>query len=461
VQVHAEKPVTQRGEDSKAAVSPLSVVALVAALGGVVLAVPFAAALVSVIRLWDWDFSRLSDSLIGLGMVTWLLLTVAGLVLGIVQMMRRGQGRRMPALAAALGAISLLVIATLVFAANRAPSYRIEPRPPLAASPGQFAAALEAHGHLVTSRDGGASWATQAAKHPGGFILPWRVAFSDPQVGWLVGRFEVMVLATDDAGVTWSSSRVGGMGLLNAITCSDASHAWVAGRREEGLPGIAATDDGGVTWTVHAVPGRGALHSISFPDPMHGWAVGEDAGGDYPWPGYIVATTDGGRSWRTQYRSDSETMRLGRVAFADDRHGWVAGTLHGTASRAEGGVILATRDGGATWKVEHEARRPLHAVACTDSRHVWAAGQDGLIVATSDGGRTWREQRSGTDQPLRAISFSDSRHGWIVAGRDALLATADGGATWAEVAMGPGVMVIDVAAASAAASDQGAAGAER
>ncbi len=453
--------MTQGGDNPKGAVSPLSVAALVAALGGVVLAVPFAAALVSVIRLWDWNFSRLSDSLIGLGMVTWLLLTVAGLVLGIVQMMRRGQGRRMPALAAALGAVSLLVIATLVFAANRAPSYRIEPRPPLAASPGQFVAALEAHGHLVTSRDGGATWGTQAAGPPGGALLPWRVAFSDPERGWLADRFGGAVFSTVDGGTTWSATGLRGMGLLSAVACSGARHAWVAGHRDEGLPGIAATDDGGATWTVHAVPGRGALYSISFPDPTHGWAVGEDAGGDYPWPEYIVATTDGGRSWRTQYRSDAEAMRLARVVFADERRGWVTGTRSPYSSREETGVILATKDGGATWEVQYEAQRPLVPIACTDARHVWAAGEDGLIVATSDGGRTWREQRSGTNQHLRAISFSDSRHGWIVAGDDALLATSDGGATWARIGMGPGVRVVDVAAASGAASDQGMAGGQR
>jgi photosystem II stability/assembly factor-like uncharacterized protein len=437
----------QGGDALAAAPSRLSLVALAAAVGAALLTVPFAAALISVIRLWDWNFSRFSDNLIGLGVLAWLTLTAVALGLSIVQLLRRGHRRRMPAVAAALGAASLLVIVQLSIAANRSPSYRIEPGPPLAASPGQFVAALEVHGFLVTSADGGATWDRNVLDASGG--LPWSVVFSDPQRGWVAGRAPSAVLTTTDGGVRWASAKVRGMSFVNALASSDALHVWVAGRRAEDLPGVAASDDGGVTWTSHAVPGRGALGSISFPDPLHGWAVGEDTGAT--WQGYIVATTDGGRHWRTQFRTDSGEMRLGRVTFADARHGWVAGTLSmPSGSGGDAGVILATDDGGATWEVQYEARRPLYPVTCTDAMHAWAAGHDGLIIATSDGGKSWREQPSSTSESLRAISFSDPQHGWILAGREALLATADGGAKWTKVERGRGVSVIAVAAASAA-----------
>jgi photosystem II stability/assembly factor-like uncharacterized protein len=441
----------QGGDDSAAAASRLSFVALAAAVGAALLTVPFAAALISIICLWDWNFSRFSDDLIGLGMLAWLTLTVAALILGIVQLLRRGHRRRMPMVAAALGAASLLVIVPLSIAANRSPSYRIEPGPPLAASPGQVVSTLELHGFLVTSADGGATWTRNVLGASGGLLIPWSVTFSDPERGWVMGRDPSAVLTTTDGGANWASSKVRGMRLLNAVASSEAHHVWVAGRRTKDLPGVAASADGGVTWTAHAVPGRGVLNSIAFPDSRHGWAVGLDTGAS--WQGYIVATTDGGRHWRTQFRTDSEEMSLGCVTIADDRHGWVAGTLSKpSGSGADAGVILATDDGGATWEVQYEARLPLYPVTCTDAMHAWAAGQDGLVIATSDGGKSWREQPSGTSQSLRAISFSDPQHGWILAGREALLATADGGASWTKVEMGPGVYVIDVAAISAAAS---------
>lgn len=358
----------------------------------------------------------------------------------------------MPALAAALGAASLLVIVPLVVLANRTPSYRIEPGPPLAASPGQFIAALEAHGFLVTSADGGATWATNALGRPGNLLFLFNVTFSDSQRGWVVGRDASTVLATTDGGATWAPSKVRGMHVFNAVASCDAEHVWVAGRRTKDLPGVAASADGGLTWTAQTVPGRGVLNSITFSDSRHGWAVGLDTGAS--WQGYIVATTDGGRHWRTQFRTDSaDELSLGRVAFADARHGWVAGTLSKPSdSGGDAGVILATDDGGATWKIQHEARLPLYDVTCSDAAHAWAAGQDGLIIATSDGGISWGEQPSGTSQSLRAISFSDSQRGWILAGQEALFATADGGASWTKVEMGPGVYIVDVAAASAGAS---------
>ena len=176
-------PVNQEGDASAVAASRLSLVALAAAVGAAVLTVPFAAALISVIRLWDWNFSRFSDNLIGLGMLAWLTLTAVALVLGIVQLLRRGHRRRMPAVAAALGAASLLVIVPLSIAANRSPSYRIEPGPPLAASPGEFVAALEAHGFLVTSANGGATWDRNVLGASGN--LPWSVVFSDSRRGWV------------------------------------------------------------------------------------------------------------------------------------------------------------------------------------------------------------------------------------------------------------------------------------
>ena len=62
---------------------------------------------------------------------------------------------------------------------------------------------------------------------------------------------------------------------------------------------------------------------------MHGWAVGTDG---------ILATIDGGRTWRAQ--ESPTTNELDGIAFSDPRHGWVGGDL---------GVILATTDGGQSW----------------------------------------------------------------------------------------------------------------
>jgi photosystem II stability/assembly factor-like uncharacterized protein len=428
--------VDEAGDPTGAAVSRLSLVAFVAALGAALLTIPFAAALLSVIRLWDWNFSRFSDNLIGLGVITWLTLTAVGLVLGIVQLLRPRQRRGLPALAAVLAAASLLVIVSLSVAANRAPSYRIEPSSLSEARPGQAVAALEVHGFLVTSADGGATWATNDLEASGTTVVPWRFAFSDARRGWVVDRFSGVVLATGDGGSIWTPSTVPGVRLFDAVTCDDAGHVWAAGRGSKNRPFLAASRDGGANWTVRAVPGRGALTSLSFPDPRHGWALLGDTSGDLRQS--IMATSDGGLHWRMQLRLTYDITGLRQIAFADARRGWAVGTRPASTGSRDVGVVLATEDGGATWRIQHEAPRPLLCVTWTDAEHAWVAGEGGLVLTTSDGGETWREQRSGTSKALTRVSFSDSQHGWVLAGREALLATSDGGYTWEPIDMGPG-----------------------
>src|SRR5256885_564474 len=81
------------------------------------------------------------------------------------------------------------------------------------------------------------------------------------------------------------------------------------------------------------------------------------------------------------------------VHFADARHGWVVGdNLVGFGS-----LIVATSDGGATWKRQQSGTSEnLSSVHFADSRHGWAAGDGGTILSTSDGGGSWRAQPSGT-----------------------------------------------------------------
>ena len=158
----------------------------------------------------------------------------------------------------------------------------------------------------------------------------------------------------------------------------------------------------------------------------HVWAVGE--------PTDFLASANGGASWSTIHRAAQATDPLvfWDVAFADAEHGWAVGM----------GTIVATIDGGKTWTTQASVGGSLRAVACSDSRHIWAVGGQGdgnlsYILASSDGGLTWTEQHVAVNGHLGSVVFTDSRHGWIV-GRDFgavnmsdfILATTDGGAHW-------------------------------
>src|SRR5258708_19477399 len=56
------------------------------------------------------------------------------------------------------------------------------------------------------------------------------------------------------------------------------------------------------------------LSAVEFVSAQQGWAVGA---------GRILATSDGGRAWLTQYRG---AAKLDQVDFVDAEHGWAGGT---------------------------------------------------------------------------------------------------------------------------------------
>jgi photosystem II stability/assembly factor-like uncharacterized protein len=109
-------------------------------------------------------------------------------------------------------------------------------------------------------------------------------------------------------------------------------------------------------------------------------------------------------SWR-RLPIIAEDVRAG--FFSDARHGW-----------AVGGTILATVDGGATWRPQSSGtQQTLWSVHFADASRGGAVG--GTILATVDGGATWKPQSSGTQQTLWSVHFADaSRAGpWAMGAR--------------------------------------------
>jgi photosystem II stability/assembly factor-like uncharacterized protein len=174
----------------------------------------------------------------------------------------------------------------------------------------------------------------------------------------------------------------------------------------------------------------------------------------------LASTTDGGATWTIKHL-DALPEGVGWLAaseifFLDAAHGWM--NIESPVPHWGGeGVLLATSDGGNTWKgiVEVNGGGGYGPIRFTDPQNGWIAGGPGncYLYATSDGGRHWREV---TVPPPPAISglfedeaplyaspkFKDSRHGFLPvkysgpgkSGEDvsiqALLSTNDGGSTW-------------------------------
>lgn len=119
------------------------------------------------------------------------------------------------------------------------------------------------------------------------------VRMIDTANGWLAGDGG-LVRTTRDGGKTWRSPPAD---VPEALTewfdwqtiAAEGMQAWVAGS-----PGsvILHTADAGQSWQTLATPIPTPIHDLEFINDRQGWAVGSF--------GKIMATTDGGKTWRIQ-----------------------------------------------------------------------------------------------------------------------------------------------------------------
>lgn len=117
---------------------------------------------------------------------------------------------------------------------------------------------------------------------------------------------------------------------LHAAWFSDSLTAHVAG-----YGWLMRSDDAGTTWQRLPVPDD-FYRGLHFPTPEIGYACG--------YSGFILKTTDGGRSWRT-IREGGSMGRKNRpfrsIWFSTPDRGWLVG---------EDGICWHTADGGADWQ---------------------------------------------------------------------------------------------------------------
>ena len=296
-----------------------------------------------------------------------------------------------------------------------------------------------------------AAWEKQRT---GTFAWLHAVFFVDERRGWAAGS-KGALLSTADGGATWELRKRPTEDAVRDIFFRDAETGWLVCERsmfkpmekDESVSYLLKTTDGGARWSRVEVT-RGAdvdlkLAGLRFADREHGWVFGE--------MGSLFYTSDGGDSWARQ-RVPTRHLLLG-ATFLDAQTGWLSGggmtvlkTTDGGVSWRAGTVAVPAGVEGAQepratspgpgepdW---NESRvvggRRLNAVWFATPERGWAVGGEGVIVATEDGGRTWRPQRSGVGDDLHDVRFFDEAEGWAVGRNGATLHTRDGGRTWAD-----------------------------
>jgi hypothetical protein len=220
---------------------------------------------------------------------------------------------------------------------------------------------------------------------------------------------------------------------------------------------------GGGIQTVVAGTAHQALFAVAFAGEQ-GLAVGA--------AGQLLATSDGGRTWK--HVKPVTTRALLGVAMAGERavavgqggtvvvrgaDGQWSAVASGIEERllavdvdAQGiavavggfGKILLSRDGGLSWTsiapswmdggyTEQGLEPHLYAVDLAPDGAITCAGEFGLILRSVDAGQSWAVLARGTDS-LFSLELREDGVGYAVGQGGTILRTADRGATWTEVA---------------------------
>ena len=238
---------------------------------------------------------------------------------------------------------------------------------------------------------------------------------AEPAAGvvWAVGSFGKIV-RSEDGGGTFRVQRTGTAEHMQGIAAWDAQRAVVVGNN--GV--VLATADGGRTWRSEQAPRSevsNKLMRVRAAGDGVAWAVGE--------MGALFRTVDGGRSWTRQ--RPEEDIGWYDVAFRG-RRGWVVG---------EFGRVLITEDGGETWdEVASPVETSLSAVAFRDDASGVAVGLDGVLLASDDGGRSWRELPKVTPEHIFDVAWDGRR--WVAVGDKGLLLRGEAG-QWSAGLMAP------------------------
>jgi photosystem II stability/assembly factor-like uncharacterized protein len=226
---------------------------------------------------------------------------------------------------------------------------------------------------------------------------------------------------------------------LSAVSCPTTLDCVAVGSSSQGGGVVASSRDGGRTWSAQTTPGGvSVLDAVMCIDASHCVAGGA---------GVALTTTDGGSTWRSGSLPSAQISLLG-VTCASARDCLAAADLPQSGG-PETGVVLRSEDGGTSWSTAAVPRGlpGLGAVACLGPSTCVAVG-DAVLVST-DGGAQWSQRPVvGGVQSLRSVSCASADLCVAVgpspgalfqptASGNAVI-TTDGGQHWTRLALPPG-----------------------
>nr|VFK30237.1 MAG: Uncharacterized protein BECKMB1821G_GA0114241_106116 [Candidatus Kentron sp. MB]VFK34179.1 MAG: Uncharacterized protein BECKMB1821I_GA0114274_106316 [Candidatus Kentron sp. MB]VFK76721.1 MAG: Uncharacterized protein BECKMB1821H_GA0114242_10714 [Candidatus Kentron sp. MB] len=178
---------------------------------------------------------------------------------------------------------------------------------------------------------------------------------------------------------------------------------------------------GQTPWRQGDVPTQLLLTGLSFSDERHGFAVGHDA--------LILATSDGGQSWRKAHEAIGEQRPLLDIRFWNNLSGIAVGAY---------GYLLRTEDGGESWHsgvVHRDHDFHLNAIAIAPDR-IYLAAEAGFVYRSDDQGHHWKVLDPPYDGSFSGIHAIDDNKVMVFGLRGHLFVSEDAGEHWRALATG-------------------------
>jgi photosystem II stability/assembly factor-like uncharacterized protein len=284
------------------------------------------------------------------------------------------------------------------------------------------------------------SWQPQAS----GVTASLRgISAVNERVAWASGSGGTYFLTTD-GGANWRAAKVPGAEVLDfrAVQALDEHTAWLMSIGPGPRSRVYKTTDGGATWALQFTnpDEKGFFDCLAFADAKHGILAGDAVEAALA----VFTTEDGGDHWK---RLKMPPALPGEGAFAASnsslvvrgpRDAWI-----GTGGRLEGGARVYHIAGDTVSIAVTPIRADLasagiFSLTFADARRGMAVGGDYAkpadashnIAITTDGGTTWSTPASGPAGFRSAVVYLPGPRAWLVTGTSGSDISYDDGKTW-------------------------------